>query len=48
MRYIDKRKLTAIINSSYFGKLFNLPIDKIDIIVLKLWKARKRVVIFCV
>jgi hypothetical protein len=35
MRHIDKRKLAAIINPSYFGKFFDLPIDKIDIIVLK-------------
>jgi hypothetical protein len=35
IRYIDKRNLVAIMNPSYFGKLLNLPIDKIDIIVLK-------------
>ena len=35
VRYIDKTKLTAIINPSYFGKLVDLPIDKIDIIGLK-------------
>jgi len=32
IRYIDKRKLAVIINPSYFGKFFDLPIDKIDII----------------
>jgi len=35
IRYIDKEKLAVIINPSYFGKFLNLPIDKIDIIVLK-------------
>jgi hypothetical protein len=30
MRDIDKRKLVVIINQSYFDKLTDLPIDKID------------------
>jgi hypothetical protein len=35
IRYIDKMKVVAIMNPSYFGRLPDLPIDKIDIIVLK-------------
>jgi len=35
MRDIDKGNPVAIINSSYFGKFLNLPIDKIEYIVLK-------------
>jgi len=45
MRYIDKLKVVAIINPSYFGSQVDLPIDKIDIIVLKYWKPVKRVVL---
>jgi hypothetical protein len=30
VRYIDKQKPRRIINPSYFGEFFNLPIDKID------------------
>jgi hypothetical protein len=35
IRYIDKSKLVAIIDPSYFDSQAHLPIDKIDIIVLK-------------
>jgi hypothetical protein len=35
LRYIDKRKGQRIIRPSYFGEWSNLPIDKIDIIVLE-------------
>jgi hypothetical protein len=38
MRYIDKRKAAVIINPSYFGRFTDLPIDKIDIIVLEYCK----------
>jgi len=31
MRGIDKGNPAAIINSSYFGRFFDLPIDKIEI-----------------
>jgi hypothetical protein len=33
---IDKRRLAVIIKLSYFSKFVNLPIDKIEYIVLKL------------
>ena len=36
VRDIDKRKLVVIINQSYFGKLIDSAIDKIDILVLYL------------
>jgi hypothetical protein len=48
MRYIDKRKAAVMINPSYFGKLTDLPIDKIDIIVLEYCKPAKRAVFLCV
>jgi hypothetical protein len=48
IRYIDKRKPAVIINPSYFGKFFDLPIDKIDIIVLKLIEACKKVLLLFV
>ena len=41
IRYIDKWKVAAIINPSYFGSREHLPIDKIDIIVLKYYKPLK-------
>jgi hypothetical protein len=31
IRDIDNRKPAVIINPSYFGRFFDLPIDKIDI-----------------
>jgi hypothetical protein len=45
IRYIDKRKAGVIINPSYFGKLSDLPIDKIDIMVLKYYKPLKGVAV---
>jgi hypothetical protein len=36
IRDIDKRRPVVIINQSYFGEFIDLPIDKIEHIVLKL------------
>jgi hypothetical protein len=40
--------VVAIINPSYFGSQAALPIDKIDIIVLKYWKPLKGGTAVCV